>query len=58
MSAPRIKVYGSGQEITVTADAPGLRLLGELLMDLASTGHDGGHHVHFEPGINGFLTTV
>ncbi|MGW3661128.1 Imm32 family immunity protein [Streptomyces sp. NPDC005151] len=52
MDEPRIKVYGSATEITVAADAAGLRDLAERLMALADPELRDGYHEHLESGIN------
>ncbi|MFI8793630.1 hypothetical protein [Streptomyces sp. NPDC055105] len=52
MDEPRIKVYGSATEITVSANAPGLRDLAERLVDLADPELRDGYHEHLESGIN------
>ncbi|MEU2129598.1 MULTISPECIES: Imm32 family immunity protein [Streptomyces] len=52
MDEPRIKVYGSATEITVAANAAGLRDLAERLMGLADPGLRDGYHEHLEGGIN------
>ena len=52
MDEPRIKVYGSAAEITVAANAAGLRELAERLMGLADPGLRDGYHEHLEGGIN------
>ncbi|MET7367836.1 hypothetical protein ABZS61_18655 [Streptomyces sp. NPDC005566] len=52
MDEPRIKVYGSAAEITVAANAAGLRDLAERLMGLADPELRDGYHEHLEGGIN------
>ncbi|MFB8037818.1 hypothetical protein ACFC5Z_33835 [Streptomyces sp. NPDC056004] len=52
MDEPRIKVYGSATEITVAANAAGLRDLAERLMGLADSELRDGYHEHLEGGIN------
>ncbi|WP_326624286.1 MULTISPECIES: Imm32 family immunity protein [unclassified Streptomyces] len=52
MDEPRIKVYGSATEITVAANAAGLRDLAERLMGLADPELRDGYHEHLEGGIN------
>ncbi|WP_351233239.1 hypothetical protein [Streptomyces sp. NPDC002133] len=52
MDEPRIKVYGSATEITIAANAAGLRDLAERLAGLAATGLRDGYHEHLEGGIN------
>ncbi|MFE5142728.1 MULTISPECIES: hypothetical protein [Streptomyces] len=52
MDEPRIKVYGSATEITVAANAAGLRDLAERLVDLAAPELRDGYHEHLESGIN------
>ncbi|MCX4846723.1 hypothetical protein [Streptomyces sp. NBC_00893] len=51
MDDPRIKVYGSATEITVAANAAGLRDLAERLMALADPELRDGYHEHLESGI-------
>ncbi|MET8332069.1 hypothetical protein [Streptomyces sp. NPDC005181] len=51
MDEPRIKVYGSATEITVAANAAGLRGLAERLMGLADPELRDGYHEHLEAGI-------
>ena len=52
MDEPRIKVYGSTVEITVAANAAGLRVLAERLVGLADPELRDGYHEHLESGIN------
>ncbi|KAB1989905.1 Imm32 family immunity protein [Streptomyces triticiradicis] len=52
MDQPRIKVYGSATEITIAANAAGLRDLAEQLMSLAHPELRDGYHVHLEGGID------
>ncbi|MDX3530735.1 hypothetical protein P1P75_31100 [Streptomyces sp. ID05-39B] len=52
MDEARIKVYGSATEITVAADAEGLRELAERLIGLAAPELRGGCHEHPEGGSN------
>ncbi|WP_330290811.1 Imm32 family immunity protein [Streptomyces sp. NBC_00576] len=52
MDDPRIKVYGSATEITIAANAAGLRDLAERLMGLADPELRDGYHEHLEGGIN------
>ncbi|MFJ8770123.1 Imm32 family immunity protein [Streptomyces clavifer] len=52
MDEPRIKVYGSATEITVAANAAGLRDLAERLMGLADPELRDGYHEHLESGIS------
>ncbi|WP_328624193.1 hypothetical protein OHA88_03690 [Streptomyces sp. NBC_00353] len=52
MDEPRIKVYGSATEITVAANAAGLRDLAERLVGLADPGLRDGYQEHLEGGIN------
>ncbi|MFD5063539.1 hypothetical protein [Streptomyces sp. NPDC058394] len=52
MDEARIKVYGSATEITVAANAAGLRDLAERLMGLADPELRDGYHEHLEGGIN------
>ncbi|MFF0200980.1 hypothetical protein [Streptomyces sp. NPDC005017] len=51
MSEPRIKVYGSATEITVAANAAGLRTLAERLIGLADPGLHDGYHEHLDDGL-------
>jgi hypothetical protein len=52
MDEPRIKVYGSATEVTVAANAAGLRDLAERLIGLADPELRDGYHEHLEGGIN------
>ncbi|MFF3287234.1 hypothetical protein [Streptomyces sp. NPDC003023] len=52
MDEPKIKVYGSDTEITVAANAAGLRELAERLLGLADPEVRDGHHEHLDGGIN------
>jgi hypothetical protein len=52
MDEPRIKVYGSATEITIAANAAGLRELSERLRGLADPELRDGYHEHLEGGIN------
>ncbi|MDF6016912.1 hypothetical protein [Streptomyces sp. JH34] len=52
MDEPRIKVYGSATEITIAANAAGLRDLAERLMGLTDPELSDGYHEHLESGIN------
>ncbi|MGN9791048.1 Imm32 family immunity protein [Streptomyces sp. OZ13] len=52
MDEPRIKVYGSATEITIGANAAGLRDLAERLNGLAESELRDGYHEHLEGGIN------
>ncbi|MET7698795.1 hypothetical protein [Streptomyces sp. NPDC005485] len=52
MDEPRVKVYGSATEITVAANAAGLRDLAERLVALADPELRDGYHEHLEAGIN------
>ncbi|MCX5312530.1 hypothetical protein [Streptomyces sp. NBC_00154] len=52
MDEPRIKVQGSATEITVAANAAGLRDLAERLIGLADPELSDGYHEHLEGGIN------
>ncbi|MFG2489869.1 hypothetical protein ACGFSD_02145 [Streptomyces caniferus] len=51
MDEPRVKVYGSATEITVAANAAGLRDLAERLFGLADPDLRDGYHEHLESGI-------
>ncbi|MEV8452734.1 hypothetical protein AB0467_08890 [Streptomyces sp. NPDC052095] len=51
MDEPRISVYGSATEITVAANAAGMRDLAERLMGLADPELRDGYHEHLEGGI-------
>lgn len=51
MDEPRVKVYGSATEITVAANAAGLRELAERLIGLADPELRDGYHEHLESGI-------
>ncbi|MFJ9466112.1 Imm32 family immunity protein [Streptomyces caniferus] len=51
MDEPRVKVYGSATEITVAANAAGLRDLAERLIGLADPELRDGYHEHLEGGI-------
>jgi hypothetical protein len=52
MDEPKIKVYGSATEITVSANAAGLKELAERLTGLASPELWDGYHEHLDAGIN------
>ncbi|MGX1673242.1 Imm32 family immunity protein [Streptomyces sp. NPDC055400] len=52
MHEPRITVYGSATEVTVAANAAGLRDLAERLVNLADPELRDGYHEHLEGGIN------
>ena len=52
MDEPKIKVYGSATEITVSANSAGLRELAERLIGLTSPDLWDGYHQHLEAGIN------
>lgn len=52
MDEPRIKVYGSANEMTIAANAAGLRDLAERLIGLADPELRDGYHEHLEGGIN------
>jgi hypothetical protein len=52
MDEPRITVYGSATEITIAANAAGLRELAERLNGLAEPHLRDGYHEHLEGGIN------
>jgi hypothetical protein len=51
MERPRITVYGSATEITVAANAAGLRELAERLLALAEPDLRDGYHEHLDAGI-------
>ncbi|MFJ3985181.1 Imm32 family immunity protein [Streptomyces fungicidicus] len=52
MDEPRIKVYGSATEITVAANAAGLRDLAERLIGLADPELSDGYHQHLDSGLD------
>lgn len=52
MDEARIKVYGSATEITVAANAAGLRELAERLIALAGPELRSGYHEHLDGGID------
>jgi hypothetical protein len=52
MDEPRIKVYGSATEITVAANAAGLRDLAERLINLANPELRNGYHEHLDSGLD------
>ncbi|MFG2674595.1 MULTISPECIES: hypothetical protein [unclassified Streptomyces] len=52
MDESRINVYGSATEITIAANAAGLRDLAERLTGLADPELRDGYHEHLEGGIN------
>ncbi|MEV4227798.1 hypothetical protein AB0J81_11945 [Streptomyces bobili] len=52
MDEARIKVYGSATEITVAANAAGLREPAERPIELAAHELRGGCHEHLEGGVN------
>ncbi|WP_326759756.1 hypothetical protein OHB35_22705 [Streptomyces phaeochromogenes] len=52
MDEPQIKVYGSTGEITIAANATGLRDRAERLLGLADPELRDGYHEHLEGGIN------
>ncbi|NYV76505.1 hypothetical protein [Streptomyces sp. UH6] len=52
MDEPRITVYGSATEITVAANAAGLRNLAERLVSLAGPELSDGYHEHLDSGID------
>lgn len=52
MDEPRIKVYGSATEITVAANAAGLRDLAERLIGLADPELRDGYHQHLDSGLD------
>ncbi|MCX4628493.1 hypothetical protein [Streptomyces sp. NBC_01443] len=52
MDEPRIKVYGSATEITIAANATGLRELAERLLGLADPELRDGYHEHLDSGID------
>lgn len=52
MDEPKIKVYGSATEITIAANAEGLRALAERLMGLADPELRDGYHEHLDGGID------
>ncbi|AYG81626.1 hypothetical protein DWB77_03787 [Streptomyces hundungensis] len=52
MDEPRIRLYGSADEVTIAANAAGLRELAERLMALADPELRDGYHQHLDAGIN------
>ncbi|MET7313414.1 hypothetical protein ABZS68_42155 [Streptomyces sp. NPDC005571] len=52
MDEPRIKIYGSADEVTIAANAAGLRDLAERLLGLADPELRNGYHEHLDAGIN------
>ncbi|MHA6759485.1 Imm32 family immunity protein [Streptacidiphilus sp. PAMC 29251] len=52
MEEPRIKVYGSANEVTISGNVAGLRWLAEQLDDLTSPELHNGYHMHLDPGVN------
>lgn len=48
MDEPRIKVHGSDVEVTIAANAAGLRDLAEQLLALAEPDVRSGYHLHLE----------
>ncbi|OEJ95502.1 Imm32 family immunity protein [Streptomyces thermolilacinus] len=52
MGEPKIKVHDSATEVTITANAAGLRDLAEHLVSLAAPGLPDGYHQHLDGGIN------
>ncbi|MFF3322310.1 hypothetical protein [Streptomyces sp. NPDC002889] len=52
MDEPKIKVYGSATEITIAANATGLRDLAERLLGLADPELQDGYHEHLDGGVN------
>ena len=52
MDEPRIKAVASATEITIAANAAGLRDLAEQLIGLADPELRDGYHAHLEGGIN------
>ncbi|TXS12588.1 hypothetical protein [Streptomyces sp. wa22] len=52
MDEPGIKVYGAATEITVAANAAGLRDLAERLTGLADPELSDGYHKHLKSGIS------
>ena len=52
MDEPRINVYGSGTEITIAANAAGLRYLAERLIGLSDPELGAGYHEHLEGGMD------
>jgi hypothetical protein len=51
VDAPKINVYGSATEITIAANATGLRDLAERLLGLADPELRDGYHEHLDGGI-------
>ncbi|MFF8261643.1 hypothetical protein [Streptomyces virginiae] len=52
MDEPLIKVQSSVGEAHVKANAEGLRVLAERLLELAGSGVRDGHHLHFDAGVD------
>ncbi|MFE6226749.1 hypothetical protein [Streptomyces sp. NPDC057854] len=52
MDEPRITVHGSATEITIAANAAGLRSLAERLLGLADPELRNGYHEHLDSGID------
>ncbi|MCT9090502.1 hypothetical protein N4G70_16760 [Streptomyces sp. ASQP_92] len=52
MDEPRIRLYGSADEVTIAANAAGLRELAERLLGLADPELRDGYHQHLDAGIN------
>ncbi|WP_284579025.1 hypothetical protein [Streptomyces sp. 2P-4] len=52
MDEPRITVQSSAGETLITANAEGLRLLAERLVELADPGLSDGYHLHLDAGVD------
>lgn len=52
MDEPRIKVFGSATEMTIAANAAGLRDLADRLIGLADPELRDGYHEHLEGRVN------
>nr|WSW45847.1 hypothetical protein OG296_23620 [Streptomyces sp. NBC_01001] len=52
MDEPLIKVQSSTGEALIKANAEGLRVLAERLLELADPGIRSGHHLHLDAGVD------
>ncbi|OKK19542.1 hypothetical protein AMK16_15750 [Streptomyces sp. CB00455] len=52
MDEPLIKVQSSAGETLIKANAEGLRVLAERLLELAGPGIRSGHHLHLDAGVD------